>query len=121
MEADLAEPVTSVDSVGWTPFAIENSQGFEFKFGIIGNEYTNAYSVDLVRVAPGGYSPRHVDQDNHSFYIISGKGEVAIGQRTWDVGPGSVVKIPVKVVHAVKNTGDEPLLFLTIYDPPRNR
>lgn len=121
MEADVAEPVSSADAVAWTPFAIENSQGFEFKFGIIGPEYTSAYSVDLVRVAPGGYSPRHVDGDNHAFYIISGKGEVAIQQRTWEVGPGSVVKIPVKIVHSVKNIGDEPLLFLTIYDPPRKR
>jgi len=121
MEADLAEPITSTDSVAWTPFAIENSAGFEFKFGIIGSEYTDAYSVDLVRVAPGGYSPRHVDPDNHAFYIISGTGEIAIGQRTWQVGPGSVVKIPVKVVHSVKNVGADELLFLTIYDPPRKR
>jgi quercetin dioxygenase-like cupin family protein len=121
MEVNSTEPIGSADAVAWTPFQIEGSAGFEFKFGIIGSEYTDAYSVDLVRVAPGGYSPRHVDPDNHAFYIISGRGEVAILQRTWQVGPGSVVKIPVKVVHSVKNVGDEPLLFLTIYDPPRKR
>jgi quercetin dioxygenase-like cupin family protein len=121
MATPVAEPVTSANSVDWTPFKVENSQGFNFKFGLIGSEYTGAYSVDLVSVDVGGYSPRHVDPDNHAFYIISGTGEIAIQDRTWQVGPGSVVKIPVQVVHSVKNIGDVPLLFLTIYDPPRKR
>ena len=78
-------------------------------------------AVDLERVQPRGYSLRHVDQDNHAFYIISDEGEVSIKDQSWPIAAGSVVKIPVKVVHAVKNTGTEPLLFITIYDPPRKR
>jgi quercetin dioxygenase-like cupin family protein len=114
-------PVTSVDDQEWKAFQIENSKGFEFKFKIIGEEYTKAYSVDLVRIAPGGYSPVHLDRDNHAFYIIEGKGDIIIKDQKWEVGPGSVVKIPVGVLHSVRNTGSGPMLFLTIYDPPRQR
>ncbi|MGG3470994.1 cupin domain-containing protein [Neobacillus pocheonensis] len=113
--------VLSVNNLEWKPFQVEGSQGFEFKFGIIGKEYTDAYSVDLVRVAPGGFSPVHIDYDNHSFYFIEGEGVVTIIDKRWEVGPGSVVKIPFGVIHSIENVGDVDLLFITIYDPPRNR
>jgi mannose-6-phosphate isomerase-like protein (cupin superfamily) len=113
--------VTSSESLPWKPFSVENSQGYDFKFNLIDKEYTDAYSIDLVRVAPGGYSPVHFDPDNHAFFFIEGNGTVTIAGEASDVGPGSVVKIPFGALHAIRNTGEVPLVFLTIYDPPRVR
>jgi quercetin dioxygenase-like cupin family protein len=113
--------VVSADSGEWKPFSVEGSKGYEFKFGLIGKEYTDAYSVDLVRVAPGGFSPVHIDPDNHAFYFVEGTGTVTIAGQVNDVRPGSVVKIPFGALHSIENTGQEHLLFLTIYDPPRVR
>jgi quercetin dioxygenase-like cupin family protein len=115
------EIVSSVESSAWKPFSVEGSQGYEFKFGLIGKEYTDAYSVDLVRVAPGGYSPTHIDPDNHAFYFVEGTGTITIAGDVYEVRPGSVVKIPFGALHSIQNTGAEHLLFLTIYDPPRVR
>lgn len=115
------QPVISLDDFQWKPFSVENSQGFEFKFGVLGKEYSDAYSVDLVRIAPGGYSPVHIDPDNHAFYFMEGTGLVIIAGETHRVRPGSVVKIPFGALHSLQNTGQEDLLFLTIYDPPRQR
>ena len=122
MKETLAmQSVISLEDFEWTPFSVESSQGYEFKFGILGKEYTGAYSVDLVRVAPGGFSPVHIDPDNHAFYFIEGTGSVTIACETHEVRPGSVVKIPFGALHSIQNTGEEHLLFLTIYDPPRQR
>jgi mannose-6-phosphate isomerase-like protein (cupin superfamily) len=115
------DPVIAADAIDWQSFQIPGSHGYEFKFDLIGREYTGAYSIDLVRIAPGGASPTHLDRDNHAFYIIEGAGEITIAEKIWPLLPGSVAKIPVGVLHSVRNTGAAPLLFLTIYDPPRER
>jgi quercetin dioxygenase-like cupin family protein len=114
-------PVTSIEQFEWKPLSVEGSKGYEFMFNLVGAEYTDAYSVDLVRVEPGGYSPVHIDPDNHAFYFIEGTGRVTIAGKPNAVGPGSVVKIPFGALHSIENTGSQHLLFLTIYDPPRKR
>ena len=50
----------------WRSHQIEGSRGYEFIFNILGTEYTDAYNIDIAKVAPGGYSPLHIDQDNHA-------------------------------------------------------
>ena len=115
------QAVTHVEQFEWTPVTVEGSEGYEFMFNLVGADYTDAYSVDLVRVAPAGYSPVHIDQDNHAFFFIEGTGQVTIAGQVHPVGPGSVVKIPFGALHSIENTGDQHLLFLTIYDPPRKR
>ncbi|MDW3688816.1 cupin domain-containing protein [Cupriavidus sp. CV2] len=113
--------VTQTFDTPWTPHQIEGSKGFEFIFNILGNEYTDAYNLDIVRVAVGGYSPLHIDPDNHAFYIVSGEGDIDIADSCHHVLPGAVVRIPRGVVHAIRNRGESELVLLTIYDPPRVR
>ncbi|NYT69827.1 cupin domain-containing protein [Pusillimonas noertemannii] len=113
--------VVSMEELIWKPFSVENSNGYEFQFGVVASDFTNAYSVDYVRVAPGGYSPVHIDPDNHAFYFMSGAGTVTIAGKVHAVGPGSIVKIPFGALHSIENTGQEYLVFMTIYDPPRSR
>ena len=115
------QAITTINQRQWTPFSVENSKGYEFLFNLIGTEHTDAYSVDLVRVAPGGYSPVHVDPDSHAFYFMEGQGRVTVAGKAHDVRAGSIVKIPFGAMHSIQNTGDVALLFLTIYDPPRQR
>jgi mannose-6-phosphate isomerase-like protein (cupin superfamily) len=91
------------------------------RFDILAQEYTDAYSIDLVRVAPEGYSARHVDMHNHAFYILSGEGIVEIVDKEYAVKAGSVVRIPMGAYHSLRNSGSTPLELLSIYDPPRMR
>lgn len=113
--------ITHITDTPWISHQIEGSRGFEFGFDILGGEYTDAFSVDIVRVAQGGYSPQHIDPDNHAFYILSGEAEIDIADACHRVQPGAIVRIPRGVVHAVRNAGDGDLVLLTIYDPPRVR
>ncbi|CAN5510126.1 hypothetical protein BH09PSE5_BH09PSE5_19940 [soil metagenome] len=113
--------VLNTDELPWKVFAADTLKGYEMKPGVIGAEYTDAYSADLVRVAPGGYSASHVDKERHAFYIVSGRGVITIGDDSFGVSAGSIVKFPPLVPHAVRNNGDVDLVLLAIYDPPRLR
>jgi mannose-6-phosphate isomerase-like protein (cupin superfamily) len=113
--------VTQVGDTPWISHQIEGSKGYEFIFNILGAEYTDAYNIDIARVAPGGYSPLHIDEDNHAFFILDGDGEIDIADKCYQVRAGSVVRIPRGVVHAIRNSGAGMLSLLSIYDPPRVR
>ncbi|WP_084217290.1 cupin domain-containing protein [Xenophilus azovorans] len=105
----------------WLSSSREGTSGFRFQLNLIGAEYTDAYSVDLVQIDQGGGSETHIDDYNHAFYFLEGEGEVCIADERIATAPGVVIKIPAGVVHSVGNIGEAPLRFLTIYDPPRMR
>jgi quercetin dioxygenase-like cupin family protein len=113
--------VLDTRELAWRGFDVAGVSGYEIKQSVIGNEYTDAYSVDIVRVAPGGYSSAHIDEGRHAFFILEGRGRLVLGEQAHEFGAGDVVKVPPKVVHEVHNDASEPLVFLTIYDPPRVR
>lgn len=92
--------------------------GFAVSESVIDKDYTGVYSAQLALIGPGGSSKMHRDPYNHAFYFIKGKGSVQIGKETWQLEPGTVVKIPQGKPHGFVNTGDEDLVFLAIYDPP---
>jgi quercetin dioxygenase-like cupin family protein len=113
--------VLNTDELAWKAFTADSLKGYELKPGVIGAEYTDAYSVDLVRVAPGGFSASHVDKARHAFFILSGHGRITVGAEVFWVSTGDIVKIPPGIAHAVNNDDSSDFVFLTMYDPPRKR
>lgn len=94
--------------------------GVDFWLGddLVDTGYTSAFTAQFSRFGPGGGSPLHTHTYNHAFYFFSGTGTVRIGDHTWQVKPGTFVKVPAHREHRVTNTGDDALIFLVIYDPP---
>ncbi|WP_198030879.1 cupin domain-containing protein [Cupriavidus sp. amp6] len=113
--------VLSAESFAWKAFEATGVQGYELKPTIVGDELTQAYSVDLMRVAPGGYSEAHTDLGRHAFVILEGVGQVIIDGQTFCFQHGDIVKVPPGSLHELRNHGENSLVFLTIYDPPRRR
>lgn len=113
--------VLSAEAVAWKAFEAAGVQGYELKPTIIGEELTSAYSVDLMRVAPGGFSEAHTDQGRHAFVILEGAGQVIIDGQTFRFQQGDIVKVPPGSLHELRNHGEDSLVFLTVYDPPRRR
>jgi quercetin dioxygenase-like cupin family protein len=114
-------PVLDTGALDWMPFPASSVKGFELKAGIVAREYTDAYSVDLIRIAPNGCSDTHTDRGKHAFFLLRGKARIRIGDEDFEAVTGAVVKFPVGVPHSVHNTGTAELVFLAIYDPPRYR
>jgi len=76
-------------------------------------------SVTWVEGAPGSEQPRHVHEESEQVYIIvRGRGLMKAGTEQQSVSAGTLVFIPPGTPHAIENTGDEPLVFVSAASPP---
>jgi len=55
----------------------------------------------------------HVDLEE-VYYILSGIGEIHVGDEVCQVREGDAVYLPPRVSHAMKNTGSHPLRFICV-------
>jgi mannose-6-phosphate isomerase-like protein (cupin superfamily) len=65
---------------------------------------------------PGGSAghPHAHSNQEQAFYILEGRMEVTVGDKTYVVGPGDCVLLPRNVMHHHRNVGEVPLKFLFI-------
>jgi len=75
--------------------------------------YSLAHAVVPVDTA----SIAHRLKTSEVYYILSGSGEMHIGEQSALVEAGDTVYIPPNATQWIENTGDEPLTFLCIVDP----
>lgn len=76
-------------------------------------------SVGMTILPPGKSSSFHShDVECETWIIVSGEGEVRVGEERELVGPESVVFLPRNIKHQIINTGQEPLRMFWIYTPP---
>jgi len=71
--------------------------------------------VSLLRVPPGKESfvhhVHHVDEE--WMFVLSGRGELRIGDERFDVGPGDFAGFPPRTLpHHLRNVGGEDLVYL---------
>ena len=75
--------------------------------------------LNVTRVAPGKTAyPFHSHRANDElFFIVSGRGELRLGEARHPVQPGDLVSCPLggpETAHQLINTGSEPLLYLSM-------
>jgi mannose-6-phosphate isomerase-like protein (cupin superfamily) len=76
-------------------------------------------AVGMTILPPGKSSSFHSHElECETWIVVSGKGEVVVGEERELVGPESVVFLPRNVMHQIINTGEEPLRMFWIYTPP---
>jgi mannose-6-phosphate isomerase-like protein (cupin superfamily) len=73
----------------------------------------------VMTIEPGadGGPPEEHDGDQ-IIYVVEGEALVRIGDRDHKATAGALVMIPARTRHHVKNSGDVPLFFVTVYAPP---
>jgi mannose-6-phosphate isomerase-like protein (cupin superfamily) len=83
-------------------------------------QQTQITQTAVMTIEPGGEAgpPERHDGDQ-IIYVVEGDASVTIGQATKRCGPGTLAVVPARTEHYVKNTGDRPLFFVTIYSPPQ--
>jgi len=59
------------------------------------------------------YHKKHAETE----YFIRGAGELLVGDRWVEVKAGSLHFNPANAVHAIRNTGTEPLVALVLFTP----
>ena len=70
---------------------------------------------------PKGYCDVHAHEvAENIYYILRGEGIVELDGKRFPVSPGTVIFIPPKVKHAIRNTGFEDLIFVVAASPPQD-
>lgn len=65
----------------------------------------------------GGQVPWHNQEQEEVYFIVSGTGEMCLGQEKQTVSTGQCAFIPSGVFHQLTNTGAEPMVMLYAYGP----
>jgi mannose-6-phosphate isomerase-like protein (cupin superfamily) len=65
-----------------------------------------------LRLKPGmSPHPPHKHPEEEFMLVAEGTGEIQVGEKVTKVGPGSMMYCDGGTMHAIVNTGSEPLLF----------
>ncbi len=76
-------------------------------------------AITWVEGAPGSMQAIHGHPDNEQIYVIvRGHGVMQVADEMQEVGEGTLVYIPPGAAHAIKNTSNEPLVFVSATSPP---
>jgi len=73
-----------------------------------------------VTIAVGFKNPLHRhDNCEELLYLIEGALEHRIGDQSFTMGPGDVIRVPVGVPHDGRNVGDVPARMVVAYNHPQ--
>lgn len=76
-------------------------------------------AVGMTILPPGEESSFHShDQECETWIIVSGEGEVRVGEERELVGPETVIFLKRNIKHQIINTGNVPLRMFWAYTPP---
>lgn len=76
-------------------------------------------AITWVEGGPGSEQPLHEHPQNEQVYVIvKGRGLMKAGDEEREVGAGTMILVPPRTMHAIRNTGGEPLVFVSATAPP---
>ena len=76
------------------------------------------FSLGYVTLEPhGGQVPWHNQEQEEVYFIVSGTGEMCLGEERQILTTGQAAYIPSGVFHQLTNIGAEPLYMMYCYGP----
>jgi mannose-6-phosphate isomerase-like protein (cupin superfamily) len=77
-----------------------------------------SFSMGYVTLeARGGQVPWHDQEQEEVYFVVSGTGEMCLGDERQELRAGQAVLIPPGRHHQLTNIGDEPLVMIYAYGP----
>ncbi|MEM0155867.1 MAG: cupin domain-containing protein [Thermoplasmataceae archaeon] len=70
------------------------------------------FSMRLITVEKGKSTPYHLHDYEHEMYIISGSGEITIGDKISRIKPDSFVFVPPNIYHGMTAESDMKLICI---------
>ncbi len=110
----MREKVVHVSRVEPKPVTEGGARGTRIRWLISKEDGAPNFSMRYFEIEPGGHTPRHSHPWEHEIFILEGEGLVEIGDREYEVGPGTAVFIPPDVFHSITNTGTGILKLLCL-------
>jgi quercetin dioxygenase-like cupin family protein len=79
-------------------------------------------TLGVVTIAPGQQNPLHAHPNcEELLYVVSGECEHKLGEETYNLKPGSVIRIPRGIRHRARCTSGEPLVAVISFSAPDRR
>lgn len=76
-------------------------------------------AITLVHGEAGSEQPMHSHPEAEQVYVIvAGTGLMRVGDEQQEVVPGTLAFVPRGAKHAIRNTGSEPLVYVSATSPP---
>jgi mannose-6-phosphate isomerase-like protein (cupin superfamily) len=76
------------------------------------------FAMGFVTLEPnGGQVPWHNQEQEEIYFVVSGTGEMCLGDEKRPLTGGQAVYIPGSVFHQLTNVGDTPLTMIYCYAP----
>lgn len=75
-------------------------------------------SLGIYQLAVGEDDPQQPHTEDEVYYIVSGRGQIKVGDEDRAVQPGSIVFVEAAVEHRFHSI-EEDLTILVIFAPPR--
>jgi len=116
-QPDYADLIEHIDSM--PKYAPPDHQG-TVNVRLIDASFCGRFEMNLGTVQPGGEAQPHSHETEHQvFYVLEGECEVTLGDSApMRCLPGTVVRIPPRLMHRVVAIGDTALKGIVIYSPP---
>src|SRR5438552_7828891 len=97
------------------PRPVDKAVKTEISWLIDRHDGAQNFELRKFTMRPGGRIPRHFHPDiEHEQYVLAGKYEVGIGEKTYQVKQGDSLFIPAGTPHWYENKGKEKAEFLCI-------
>ncbi len=100
--------------------ASDPSQRVRFAWAISGETGSAATSVAYVELPVGGAIPWHFDSANEIDYVLEGTVEWDLDGKREAYGPGTLMEIPAKQRHTLRNVGTETARLLIYVDSAKD-
>ena len=75
-----------------------------------------AYAIFIVRTPPGAGVGLHVHPYAETFVLLEGSGRWTAGEETVELRAEQILVVPPETPHGFENTGDVPLLVVSVHD-----
>jgi quercetin dioxygenase-like cupin family protein len=75
-------------------------------------------AAGLTLLPPEGKSDDHIHPEGEIFYVVAGRGRIAVGAEQTEVSPGSAVWGPPNISHQLINDSRDPMKILWVLCPP---
>ena len=75
-------------------------------------------SLGLYQLSAGDDDPQQPHTEDEVYYIVSGRGQIKVGEEDQTLQPGSIIFVEAAVEHRF-HTIEEDLTILVVFAPPR--
>lgn len=113
-EKIMKEKVTHITQVPQEKVEMEGVKDAYIQWLISDKDGAPNFAMRRFVVKAGGYTPYHHHPYEHEVLVLSGQGQVKIGESIYNLHSGSVVFVPPDVMHQFRNTGDTDLEFICV-------